>query len=87
MNTFNGINEDEYVDLEATVFESIEEIISDNILKYSNPTFYEKLVDAVFEIFFEEWLAYVKSEDNLADLFTKCLGGPTFFRLRDALMG
>jgi hypothetical protein len=58
MNTFNDIDEDEYVDLEATVFESIEEIISDNILKYSNPTFYEKLVDAVFEIFFEEWLAY-----------------------------
>ena len=32
-------------------------------------------------------LKYVKSEDNLADMFTKCLGGPTFSRLRNQLMG
>ena len=48
MDIFSDLPFDEYVDLETTVFESIEEIISDNILKYSNPTFYEKLVDAIF---------------------------------------
>ena len=69
MNIISDITPDEYVDLETTVFESIEEIITDNILKYSNPTFHEKLVDAVFEIFFEEWLDYdIVTEDDADDI-------------------
>ena len=29
---------------------------------------------------------FVRSEDNMADLFTKPLPAPTFFRLRDRIM-
>lgn len=69
MDKFADISFDEYVDLETTVFESIEEIISDNILKYSNPSFYEKLVDAIFEIFFEEWLSFdLVTEEDADDI-------------------
>ena len=32
-------------------------------------------------------LKYVKSQDNLADIFTKCLGGIDFVRLRGKLIG
>jgi len=67
MDIFNELSFDEYIELETTVFESIEEIITDNILKYSNPSFYEKLVDTIFEIFFEEWLTYGLVTDDDAD--------------------
>jgi putative phage-type endonuclease len=70
MDLLSDISFDEYVELETTVFESIEETISENILKYSNPNFYGKLVDTIFEIFFEEWMAYeMVTEDDADEIY------------------
>jgi len=67
MNILTDISFDEYVELESTVFESIEEVILENILKYSNSNFYDKIVDTIYEIFFDEWQGYEMVSEEDAD--------------------
>jgi len=52
----SNISMDEYIDLESMIYESIQDAITDNVLRYSHPKFHENLIDEIVDTFFEEWM-------------------------------
>lgn len=50
------LRENEYEDIEETVFEILFIYIKENILSLSNPKFYELMNEEITDFFFEEWL-------------------------------
>lgn len=49
-------NEDDYVDITTDIFEELESLVNQSIIQLSSPTFYDKIVCDITEMFYEQWL-------------------------------
>jgi len=48
----SNISMDEYIDLESMIYESIQDAITDIVLRYSHPKFHENLIDEICRYIF-----------------------------------
>ncbi len=75
------IDDDEYNELENTIYELIHEKINENPLMYSDPYFHEKIIDDIHELLYDEWedAKIINQGENIYDYISQI--SENFFEL------
>ena len=49
------LDEEDYIEIESCVYELVSDLLSNNVLLYSDPNFHSNLIDDVIELYHNEW--------------------------------
>ena len=63
--TLDSLNEEELIDLQEDILETIEEYMNDSIQKMSNPTFHEDMLEEITDLYHDYWIdSKICEEEN-----------------------